>query len=449
VRTMTRTRDTAFFALAAVTCLLVGRVLPMRLDALSPLKLTLVPIGIIAAIGIGWLSAVRPLAALTLAFALLGIVRVQPAPVDVVFAILIAATYAARHAQPRVPTFIAIPVALYTLVSILSMVNATDFHRAVIFEATTIYLIALGLWLSWAFTHELWVKVAMKTYIIVAAISGLLGPLALYLPFPGRSYLTFGTERAEGLFKDPNVYSAFLVPAAIILLEELTTPRLLNWRRSRLLLAFGLCSIGVVVAFSRAAWLNYGIAVTVLLVVQASRQGGLKRAVRSVSLLVVGGVAGLAVLYLSGSLTFLLQRSHLQSYDQARFANQSSAIDDMTRHVFGYGPGQSEVKLALSTHSYFARAAFEQGLIGFLTLTMILVGTLYCAYVLARRSLDIHGVGTAALLGIWLGQAVNCFFIDTMHWRHLWILAGLIWCGYAMLTGRQTAQPDHRVAPDL
>ena len=36
----------------------------------------------------------------------------------------------------------------------------------------------------------------------------------------------------------------------------------------------------------------------------------------------------------------------------------------MTHHIFGYGPGQADVLLPLSTHSSFIRAAFEQGLLG-------------------------------------------------------------------------------------
>ena len=93
-------------------------------------------------------------------------------------------------------------------------------------------MLALAVWLSWAFANESWAHVAMKTYLVVAIISGALGPIALYLPLPAQHLFIYFGSRAEGLFKDPNVYAAFLVPAAIILLEEVTAPRLLAWRRS-------------------------------------------------------------------------------------------------------------------------------------------------------------------------------------------------------------------------
>ena len=36
----------------------------------------------------------------------------------------------------------------------------------------------------------------------------------------------------------------------------------------------------------------------------------------------------------------------------------------------------------------------------------------------------------AALLAAWCGLLANSAFIDTLHWRHLWIVAGLIYLFY-------------------
>ena len=164
-------------------------------------------------------------------------------------------------------------------------------------------------------------------------------------------------------------------------------------------------------------------------------------------MIVAGLVIGLVFLSATGSLTLLQQRSHLQGYDQQRFANQDTAINDVTRHVFGFGPGQSEVLLPLSAHETYIRAAFEQGLLGMATILIVFAGTLMCALVLVRRQRYVHGVGTASLLGIWLGQTVNGFFVDTMHWRHLWIFAALIWCGYGMGSGSGQETSAPRIRP--
>ncbi len=435
VRSIGRPLDLGFAFGTLVVCLAVGRFLPGRLEILSPSKLLLLPIALLFVLAAGWLALTRPLRAFALGFALLGVVIVQPAPVDIVFVLLMVATVLTSRTRPQVPAFVGLPLAGFVLLSILSMTNAVGTSRAISFEGITLYLLALAVWLSWAFTRREWVHLAIKVYIVVAAISGALGPLALYAHIPGRAHLMYGTTRAQGLFKDPNVYSAFLVPAGVILLEELTTSRILHWRRRTIAALFAIISIGVVVAYSRAAWLNYALAVGTLVLVQSNRRGGFRRALKSLMILGASALVGFAVLAATGSLSFLQRRSGLQGYDTQRFANQAASFNDMFKHVFGYGPGQTELLRPISTHSAYVRAAFEQGVPGLATLLLVFGATLLCALLLVRRRVEVNGVGTAALLGIWLGLLANSFFIDTLHWRHLWIFAGLIWCSYSLSRG--------------
>ena len=432
-----RSDDTAFAGLTLLICLALGMLLG-RLDTLSPAKVAVLPLALLFLLAAGWLSLARPLVAFGAAFVLLGVVQVQPAPVDVIFALLIATTVATVRMRPLVPAFVGLPLAAYVLLTIFSMTNAVDLKRAISFEGITLYMVVLGVWLSWAFAKRQWVRIGMKLYVVAAVASAALGPLGLYLHLSAR--LAYGGVRAMGLFKDPNVYGAFLVPAAIILLDEIATPKILGWRRRTEIALFAIVSLGVVVSYSRAAWLNYAVALATLVFVQSARRGGFRRAARSIGILAACALAGFAMLTATGSLSYLLERSHLQSYDQQRFSNQDTAFSDMFRHVFGFGPGQSEILRPLSTHSTFVRAAFEQGFLGFAMLVLVLVGTLLCAIRLARHTVEVNGVGTGALLAIWLGQVVNSFFIDTLHWRHLWVWAALIWCSYSLMTRESSAE---------
>ena len=259
------------------------------------------------------------------------------------------------------------PLALFALVTLLSMVNATrPPPRAQLRVHHPLHDRPRRCGSRGRSSAEDWVQVAIKTYIVVATISGALGPLALYLPLPGSdTFLYFGT-RAEGLFKDPNVYAAFLVPAAIILLEELTTPRLLRLApepcdrgvRPRARSASSSPTRAPPGSTTRSRSPSSSL-------VQASRQGGLRRAVKSIVLL--GVERRRRPRRARGDRLARVPAAALaprRPTTTQRFANQTSAIDDMTRHIFGYGPGQSEVLLPLSTHSSFIRAAFEQGLLG-------------------------------------------------------------------------------------
>ena len=441
-RSRLRSTDAAFAGLTLGFCLVFG-LLFGKLDSfgLSSGKVDILPVALLFLLAAGWFSLARPLVAFGAAFVLLGVVNVQPAPVDAVVALLIATTVATVRTRPNIPAIVGLPLAAFTLLTILSMLNAVDLKRAISFEGITLYMVILAVWLSWALAKREWMRVGMKMYVVGAAVSAALGPLALYGHLA--SFLVYDNSRAMGLFKDPNVYGAFLVPAAILLLDEIAEPKLLGWRRRTNIALFAIVSLGVVVSYSRAAWLNYALAVLTLVFVQSNRRGGLRRAARSVGILVGCGLAGFAMLAATGSLSFLLERSHLQAYDQQRFSNQDVAFSDMFRHVLGFGPGQTEILRPLSTHSTFVRAAFEQGFLGLAMLVLVLLTTLICAIRLARSTVEVNGVGTGALLGIWLGQVVNSFFIDTLHWRHLWVFAALIWCSYSLLTREQSDEQLH------
>jgi O-antigen ligase len=85
-----------------------------------------------------------------------------------------------------------------------------------------------------------------------------------------------------------------------------------------------------------------------------------------------------------------------------------------------------------AAHSTYIRALAEQGLLGLFIVVALLLGTLLLAFRNAVVGRDTYGVGSAALLAAWTGILANSVFVDTMHWRHLWLLAALIWIG-AML----------------
>lgn len=387
------------------------------------------------AVGLAILVAVAtaaPVALLGLGFCLLAIVPTDPAPVDVVLGVLILVTALSRRVRPAVPATVGIPLLLFAAVTVLSTVTADSWSRALVFEATTIYLVVLAAWLTWVLRGRRALRVAVQAYLVAAAVSGVAAALALYVGFPGSDTLLYDPFRAQGLFKDPNVFGPFLVPAAAILLEEIGRPRLLRWPRFLVLAAFLSCTIGVVVAFSRAGWLNYVIAIGAVVVAFLARRGGRRGKRRVLACLAATAVVGVVVLVASGSLSFLEQRSGKKAYDQQRFASQALAYDSIDHTALGHGPGQADVGLPISPHSIYARTTYEQGAVGLTLLVLVLGTTALAAYRLARRDLDLHGVGGAALLGSWLGIVVNGAFVDTLHWRHLWVVAAMIWTATAL-----------------
>ena len=132
---------------------------------------------------------------------------------------------------------------------------------------------------------------------------------------------------------------------------------------------------------------------------------------------------------MSGSSGFLVERARPQSYDAERFGAQAVGINAAEQYPLGAGPGQFEQIAPISAHSTYVRVLAEQGIAGLATLAALLLFTLGAALRSALLGRDTYGIGSAALLGAWCGILANSFFVDTLHWRHLWLVAALIWAG--------------------
>jgi O-antigen ligase len=375
------------------------------------------------------LAVSRLAAVVGLGFLLLGVVKVEPAPSDALLAIAIALSVAGGGLDlRRVPGPMLAAVVALLVLNLLSATGAVELGDGLRFLAITLYLAVFAVWLTtWADTHRR-MRLVIGSYIAGAVVTAAISILAvLGVPFPGHTSLIGESVRAQGLFKDPNVFGPFLVPAALILLEEALRPRLLGLRRTTCVAAVGVLALGVVFAYSRAGWLNFVVGLVVMLAVLAARGNAGPHVARLLAIvLVLTGVA-VAAIGISGSEAILRERAKPQRYDTERFAAQRSGVRLAQEHPLGIGPGQFEVVSPISSHSIYVRVMAEQGLGGLAVLVVLLAGTLALAAGNAVQGRDAYGVGSAALLGSWCGLLANSAFVDTLHWRHLWLLAALIW----------------------
>jgi hypothetical protein len=168
-----------------------------------------------------------------------------------------------------------------------------------------------------------------------------------------------------------------------------------------------------------------------LLVVLGLRRGGGRKVVRVALLAGVVTASVIFVLAATGSTGFLFERAHLQEYDSGRFAGQVIGIQSGERYPLGIGPGQFESYASISAHSTYVRAFAEQGLPGLIVFAAFAVSILAAAIGNAVAGRETYGIGSAALLGALCGIFVNSAVIDTLHWRHFWIVVALIWAGWA------------------
>lgn len=382
-------------------------------------------------IGVLALAIVRYEVAVAIGFLLIGVVKVEPAPPDAIFSVVIAvALVTGRFEIRRVPFAVAGLIGSFLVLNLFSAIDAVDPAVAARFFAITLYLAVFSVWFTGYLDSIRRARTVVLAYVASALLSALLGLLALFLIIPGQELLLLsGCCRIEALFEDPNVFGPFLVPAALILLEEVLKPRLLRARRATKMLIFLTLAMGVFFSYSRAAWLNFALALVIMLLVLALRRGGGRQATAIFGIVLAGATVALSVIAISGSFEFIQERAKFQTYDVERFGAQVTGIELSEQHPIGVGPGQFEVLVPVATHSTYVRTLAEQGVLGFITIFALMILTLALATRNALAGRDTYGVGSAALLGAWFGILANSLFVDTLHWRHLWFVAALIWVG--------------------
>jgi O-antigen ligase len=425
----TQARAGSLMALGAMVAL-IGAGMAVALYKFPP------SLGMILVVGIGMLGLLALAVAnyeagVTLGFVVFGIVAMEPAPPDGVFAVVIAvALVTGRFNLARVPMSVFSLLGAFVFLNILSSIEVIEVQDGIRFMTITVYLAVFAIWFTSYLDSRERARAVVLAYLIPATIFAFLASAALFGPVPGRNtLLAYDGTRSTGLFEDPNVFGPFLVPAALIVLQEILDPRLLNLRMSVKLLTFLVLTCGVLFSYSRAAWVNEVVGAAVLLGVLMMRRGGGRRAIAVVALVIITTIGVAGTLALTGSLGFLQERAKVQTYDTQRFGAQRTGIALAEHYPVGVGPGQFELRVPISAHSAYVRTLAEQGMLGLVLIAALFLTTLVFAGNNAVSGRDTYGIGSAALLGAWVGLLVNSFVVDTLHWRHLWFVAALIWVG--------------------
>jgi len=390
--------------------------------------------------------------AVLLGLALMGFVRFQPAPTDAVFAVvMVIAALTGRFRLSRVPVLIRLVVGLTLCLQLASFVDVVELKEALQFFFITAYLMIFAVWMAGYLDSEHKARVLVLTWLWVGVVSAIVSVASLLLPLPGRSFILGGLDggvRASGLFKDPNVFGPFLIPIAVILLEQrigLSRIKLLHLRNSSSLVILGVLTAGILFSWSRASWGNYCIAITVMLAISSVRHRGSRRTLRAVAMLFGALSIVTVVVAASGSLSFIEHRAKLQSYDSKRFAAQSFGWETGWKHPLGVGPGQFKYYSPIEVHSAYLDTMSQSGPLGLVLWLALVIATLAIGLRSALLGRDLYGIGSAALLGAWCGLVFNSAVVDTMHWRHLWLVAALIWATAARPGGMSLARERTRV----
>ncbi len=277
-------------------------------------------------------------------------------------------------------------------------------------------------------------RTIFAAWILAGAGTAFLGVIG-YFGVGGEAFTRYG--RAMGGFEDPNVFGPFLVAPAMLLLYRIFTGSL-----TRALLAMPLLLVlvaGVFFSFSRGAWGVLLLSATLLiaiLLLQPSR-GSMKIRIVVMSILAVAalGVALLVALQLPGVGEVFASRAQLeQSYDGGRFGRFGRhwiGFEWAMANPLGIGPLMFGKLLGEDTHNTWLKALLDYGWIGFVAYITILAITLAGGFRLLFRDRPWQPYLICAYV-VFIAHVALGNIIDTDHWRHFYVLIGLIWGAIAL-----------------
>lgn len=279
---------------------------------------------------------------------------------------------------------------------------------------------------------------------MVASIAGLVGYFHLV---PGHPDMFTLYGRAAGTFKDPNVLGAFLILPALFALQSVVSDPPGPAGRSVVVLA--IISLVVLLSFSRAAWgqLVFTSAFLLLLMYLTTSSPGQRRRLVAVAIAaVVVAVLALAVLLSFDAIGNLFkERAALeQSYDAGRFGRFGRYVlgFDMALDLpFGIGPLQFNKYFPEDTHNSYLNAFMSGGWISGICYPALIFPTV----VLGFRHIFVRVPwqrGYLAVFAGFLGTVGESFIIDTDHWRHFWMMLGLMWGMFAAAARYRAGQRD-------
>jgi O-antigen ligase len=366
-----------------------------------------------------------------------GFVIDEPAPYDLYMTGLIAvwALFGLRISRAVSPLLVLL--VLFNIGGLIAMTQMEDLMDTPLYLSVSLFLAFTAVFFAAVVEAKPDIyRLIFMAYVASAVLTSVAGIAGYFHLFPGAAIFT-KYERAAGVFQDPNVFGPFLALPGIYLLYLLLTGPV-----SRMpLIAMPLLIIvgGIFLSFSRGAWGLFAVAAILLtgaLFLQ-SRSGmfRLRIVVMTIAALVLLIAAMLVILQIPGVADMFTNRAKLaQDYDSARlgrFARYGIGFALALEKPLGIGPLVFGQIYGEDTHDIWLKALMDYGWLGFVSYLTLTVWTVAAGFRLLLRDRPWQPYVLCAYV-VYLGHIGLGTVIDTDHWRHMYLLFGLIWGGIAL-----------------
>ena len=379
-----------------------------------------------------------------------GIVFIEPSPYELIF-LLVFVVFIGTGLK-FTPASMAL-VAILTILNIGYSVGAIGFfekQEVLYWILTSWYLTVTAIFFALALSEQTEERLdaLMRGYRFAAVLVSILGIAGYFNLIPGATEQLTLYGRARGTFKDPNVLGGFLILPALYCLQQLIDEPF--WRAVRNGIALAIIFLAVLLSFSRAAWGILAFTAVALVALNFLTTASHLKKVRIfvlIMLVAVMGVAVLSVLLSFSSIADIFkERANLfQSYDSGRFGRFGRHIlgaEMALDYPFGIGPLQFNRYFPEDTHNSFLNAFMSGGWLSGVTYPVLIVVTLLLA--LKNQFADVAWSQTSKVIFIaFAGLAAESLIIDTDHWRHFFMIIGIVWgLSIAASRGQGASAPE-------
>jgi hypothetical protein len=363
---------------------------------------------------------------------LLGFVFQEPAPYELFMAVQMPLWFVlglriSRNIAPLLGLML-----LFNIGGLLSLTVMIDLDTGPMYVAVSTFLALSSVFYAAIIEdRQERLQVIFKAWTLAAVGTATLGILGYFHAFPGADMFT-RYERAMGAFQDPNVFGPFLIAPSLYLIHGLLTGRLMA--APLRILGLLIIAFGVFLSFSRAAWALFifsAVAMVIILLIQ-KRSGAFRLKI----LLLTMTATVLMVLTLAIALQseqvrniFSARTELVQDYDGGhlgRFERHQIGFLMSMERPLGIGPLAFNKIFPEDEHNIWLKSLTTYGWLGFVCYLTMMIWTICFGfkYLLRNRPWQ------PSLMIAWIvlvGHAAIGNVIDLDHWRHMYLLFGILW----------------------
>ena len=378
-----------------------------------------------------------------------GFVLFEPGPYEIIMLALISLWLLSGLKLSTYALTLLLLLTLFNIGGVLSIFQMADLKKAPLYIAVSYFLALTGVFFA-AVTESDWRRLQplFTGYLAAAIITSLLGIGGYLNLIPSADLFTL-YGRAKGAFQDPNVFGPFLIlPVNWCIYQVLIRPlnkSLLYWALLLIL------TLAILLSFSRAAWGMFALSlllIPALLFVRSSDQRFRGKILMiSIGAIILLALTLLVALQIPQIAELFSQRARLeQDYDSARtgrFARHWLGFLLSMEKPFGIGPLEFGPMFGEDTHNIWLKALLDYGWLGFIAFIILTMLTLAFGFKLILRDRPWQPYLLCSYVAF-IGHILIGNVIDIDHWRHFYLIIGIIW-GCAGLEHRYQKQMQLQV----